>query len=77
MKNLKLAQDVSGYSTLPDTDKQTFEAFLPRFYAGFEHPERWVPVSVRSDHDKANDEFLRIEFENEEWLHVKDSETWY
>lgn len=74
--NLKRAEDVKGFSALSSENKALFKEFLNNFYKSWEHPEKHVPLKVKLIRDKANGQYLRVDFTTM-WLHVINSTTWY
>lgn len=75
-KGDKLAapEDVKGYETLSDKQKNLFNGFLKNYYKAWEYPEDHLPVKVKFI-DKEN--YLKVEFCNKEWLHVTNTNIWY
>ena len=74
--SLKRAEDVKGYDKLSDTSKAIFKEFLGNFYKRWEYPEKHMPEKVKLVKDKADGEYLRVDFATM-WLHVKNSTIWY
>lgn len=71
MKNLKQPNQVKGYKNLTKENQGLFEAFLSKYYKGYEYPEDHQPIGVKTENG-----YLKVTFENY-WLHVKDQNTWY
>lgn len=78
-KGDKLIQpkDVKGFNKLLDSNKQLFELFLKNFYRAWEYPENHVPINVFFKKDKINGDYLRVDFKDNEWYHVKGPNTWF
>jgi hypothetical protein len=72
-KKLKSPNEIKGFETLPGDKKIQFESMLPRFYNGWEFPEKWVPRKV-SYVSKEN--YIRVDFSNKRWLHFYSNGTW-
>lgn len=74
---LKRPEDIEGFNILTDEQKTLFQSFLSNFYNRWEFPERHIPISVRFENSKKDGNYLRVEFESGDWLHVKSSSIWY
>lgn len=74
---LKTPVDVRGYEKLSNSSRQIFELFLKNFYAAWEAPEEHIPIRVALKKDADNRAYLRVDFKDGTWLHVKGPNTWY
>ncbi|WP_242833094.1 hypothetical protein [Desulfosporosinus acidiphilus] len=57
--------------------QQLLESFLDNFYKRWSYSERHIPVKVAATWDKGSGNYVKVDFEDGMWLHVKDSNTWY
>jgi len=74
---LKKPLEVRGYEKLGASTKKIFELFLKNFYKAWEAPEEHIPVRVALKKDAANGSYLKVDFKDGTWLHVKGPNTWY
>ncbi|AFM40400.1 hypothetical protein Desaci_1377 [Desulfosporosinus acidiphilus SJ4] len=76
-KRLPQPKKVEGFEKLTTEQQELFTAFLDRFYRGWEFPEEHCPVNVAATWDEGSGNYLRVDFKDGMWLHVKDPRTWY
>lgn len=74
---LKAPNEVRGFEKLSNSSRQIFESFLKSFYKAWEYPEEHIPIRVAIKKDAANGVYLRVDFKDGTWLHVKGPNTWY
>jgi hypothetical protein len=77
-----VAERVKGFEKLPGKAAEMFKHFLERFYNawGLEARETIKPIEVRLVKDKDAGIYICFDYEmygQKEWLHVKNSYTWY
>ncbi|AFM43000.1 hypothetical protein Desaci_4138 [Desulfosporosinus acidiphilus SJ4] len=70
-------ESVKGFEKLTNDQQQLFESFLSNFYKRWEYPERHIPVNVAATWDKSSGKYLRVDFKDGQWFHVKGPNTWY
>ncbi|MCB8818661.1 hypothetical protein [Desulfosporosinus shakirovi] len=70
-------RSVKGFKKLSKEQQLLFESFLDRFYKSWSYPEKHIPVKVAAKWDKGNGHYLRVDFKDGMWLHVKNASTWY
>ncbi len=67
--------DVFGYEKLSDAHKKLFEDFLNNFWAGWEFPEKHLPVKIKYVKDEIP--YLRVDFKKGSWLHIISPNQWF
>lgn len=77
-----VAEKVKGFDQLPDKAAEMFRNFLKSFYNawGLEARKTIKPVEVSFVQNESDGSYLRFVYKiygRKDWLHVKDSGTWY
>ena len=67
--------DVKGYDGLSPDQQILFDKFLNNFYQVWEFPEKHCPVKIRYVADKTP--YLRVDFADDEWLHILSPTVWF
>jgi len=74
---MQVMENVKGFKKLSNDYKILFSEFMENFLNRWEYPENHIPFKVRLKNDKSNGTYLRVDFVDGDWLHVKSASCWY